>query len=496
MNMVEIVQLSFSHSSLIINIILITAFILNLIFAFIIIFMERRSAGSIWAWLLVLVFLPIVGFILYLLLGRQIQRKHIFKLKKEDRKGLAMFVDEQLNALEKDDFSKGNHQVVKFKEMVHMLLYNNAAFLTTDNSIKIFTDGHAKFDALIEDIQNAKDYIHIQYYIFKSDGLGRRILKALEDRLEDGIEVKMLYDDMGSRTLRKKDLKQFKDKGGHAEAFFPSKLPLINLRMNNRNHRKIVIIDGKIGYVGGFNVGDEYLGKDKKFGYWRDTHLRLEGDSVNALELRFILDWNSQSTRDNIRYEDRYFPDVDSGGEIGVQIASSGPDEDWEQIKYGYLKMIMSAKHSIYIQSPYFIPDQAFIDAIKIAALGGVEVNLMIPCKPDHPFVYWATLKNAASLLDAGVKIYQYNNGFLHSKTLIVDDEIATVGTANMDNRSFTLNFEVNAFIYDEDISLQLKKAFIKDMKVSYELTKELYNQRSTWIKFKEGISQLLSPIL
>ena len=162
-----------------------------------------------------------------------------------------MIVDEQLNALEKDDFSKGNHQIVKFKEMVHMLLYNNAAFLTTDNSIKIFTDGHAKFDALIEDIQNAKDYIHIQYYIFKSDDLGRRILKALEDRLEDGIEVKMLYDDMGSRTLRKKDLKQFKDKGGHAEAFFPSKLPLINLRMNNRNHRKIVIIDGKIGYVGG-----------------------------------------------------------------------------------------------------------------------------------------------------------------------------------------------------------------------------------------------------
>ena len=285
-------------------------------------------------------------------------------------------------------------------------------------------------------------------------------------------------------------------KGGHVESFFPSKLPLINLRMNNRNHRKIVIIDGKIGYVGGFNVGDEYLGKDKKFGYWRDTHLRLEGDSVNALELRFILDWNSQSNRDSIEYEDRYFPDVDSGGTIGVQIASSGPDEDWEQIKYGYLKMISSAKQSIYIQSPYFIPDQAFIDAIKIAALGGVEVNIMIPNKPDHPFVYWATLKNAASLLSAGVKIYHYDNGFLHSKTLIIDDEIASVGTANMDNRSFTLNFEVNAFIYDEAIAAQLKEAFIQDMKVSYRLTEDLYNKRSLWIKFKEGISQLLSPIL
>ena len=169
----------------------------------------------------------------------------------------------------------------------------------------------------------------------------------------------MLYDDMGSRDLRKKDLK-VSSKGGHAESFFPSKLPLINLRMYNRNHRKIVVIDGTIGYVGGFNVGDEYIGKSKKFGYWRDTHLRIKGDAVNALQLRFILDWNSQSTRDNLTYESRYFPDVDSGGTIGIQIASSGPDEDWEQIKYGYLKMISSAKESIYIQSPYFIPDQAF----------------------------------------------------------------------------------------------------------------------------------------
>ena len=223
--------------------------------------------------------------------------------------------------------------------------------------------------------------------------------------------------------------------------------------------------------------------------------MRLEGDSVNALELRFILDWNSQSNRDSIEYEDRYFPDVDSGGTIGVQIASSGPDEDWEQIKYGYLKMISSAKQSIYIQSPYFIPDQAFIDAIKIAALGGVEVNIMILINLII-LLFIGYLKNAASLLSAGVKIYHYDNGFLHSKTLIIDDEIASVGTANMDNRSFTLNFEVNAFIYDEAIAAQLKEAFIQDMKVSYRLTEDLYNKRSLWIKFKEGISQLLSPIL
>ena len=407
-----------------------------------------------------------------------------------------MIVNEQLEALKNDDFSKGNHQIVKFKDMVQMLLYNNAAFLTTDNEVTIYTDGRQKFDALLNDIIQAKDYIHIQYYIFRNDNLGKSILTALEQKLTEGVEVKMLYDDMGSRTLSLKDFKSFRKNGGQVEAFFPSKLPLINLRMNNRNHRKIVIIDGQIGYVGGFNVGDEYLGLKKKFGYWRDTHLRIVGDAVNALQLRFMLDWSSQSTRDNLQYEDRYFPDVNSGGTIGVQIASSGPDEAWEQIKYGYLKMIASAKESIYIQSHYFIPDQAFLDAVKIAALGGVNVNIMIPNKPDHPFVYWATYNNVASLLEAGVNIYHYDNGFLHSKCIVIDDEIASVGTANMDHRSFTLNFEINAFIYDIQVAHQLRAAFENDLHVSYRLTQELYDQRSLWIKFIEGIARLLSPIL
>ncbi|MCD8816954.1 cardiolipin synthase [Staphylococcus arlettae] len=494
--MIDFFTLFYHNSNVILNIVLISAFILNLIFAFTIIFMERRSAGSIWAWLLILVLIPILGFIVYLLFGRQIQRKHIFKIDESDKIGIEMIVNEQLEALKNDDFSKGNHQIVKFKDMVQMLLYNNAAFLTTDNEVTIYTDGRQKFDALLNDIIQAKDYIHIQYYIFRNDNLGKSILTALEQKLTEGVEVKMLYDDMGSRTLSLKDFKSFRKNGGQVEAFFPSKLPLINLRMNNRNHRKIVIIDGQIGYVGGFNVGDEYLGLKKKFGYWRDTHLRIVGDAVNALQLRFMLDWNSQSTRDNLQYEDRYFPDVNSGGTIGVQIASSGPDEEWEQIKYGYLKMIASAKESIYIQSPYFIPDQAFLDAVKIAALGGVNVNIMIPNKPDHPFVYWATYNNVASLLEAGVNIYHYDNGFLHSKCIVIDDEIASVGTANMDHRSFTLNFEINAFIYDIQVAHQLRAAFENDLHVSYRLTQELYDQRSLWIKFKEGIARLLSPIL
>lgn len=472
------------------------AFVFNIFLAFIIIFLERRGASSTWAWLLVLFFLPIVGFLLYLLFGRQIQRQSLFKLSEEDKVGLEHIINEQIEALDKEQLIAPSEEVMKHRDMIRMLLINQPAFLTTDNKVDILTDGRKKFDSLLKDIMNAEDHIHLQYYIFKRDGIGQEIIDALEIKLKQGVEVKMLYDDMGSRTLTLSKFKEFRELGGQVEAFFPSILPLINFRLNNRNHRKIVVIDGKIGYVGGFNVGDEYLGLDKRFGYWRDTHLRIEGDAVNALQLRFMLDWNSQSTRNNLSYMPKYFPDVKSNGEIGIQIASSGPDDELQQIKYGYLKMITAAKHSIYIQTPYFIPDASFLDALKIAALSGVNVNIMIPNKPDHPFVYWATYSNAGELLKAGVKIFIYENGFIHTKMVVIDDEVASVGTANMDLRSFELNFEVNAFIYDSAIAEQLRRTFEDDVKVSSELTAEIYNQRVLWIKIKEAFSRLISPIL
>ncbi|AVQ33505.1 cardiolipin synthase [Staphylococcus muscae] len=488
----------FANGNAIVNIILIGLFFLNLTFVFTIIFMERRSAEAIWAWLLVLGLFPILGFVLYLLFGRQIQRKSLFEIDEKDKVGLERRVNEQLEALKAGNFDPSNPHMQYYNHMIQMLLYNNAAFYTNDNQIELFTDGYDKFNRLKEDIRQAKKYIHIQYYIFRKDLLGKEILSLLEEKLEQGLEVKMLYDDIGSRTLKLRHFKEFRQKGGQVEAFFPSKLPLINLRMNNRNHRKIVVIDGTIGYVGGFNVGKEYLGLSKKFGYWRDTHIRLEGEGVNALQLRFILDWNSQSHRHNIQYDPKYFPEnhVNVEHNTGIQIASSGPDESWEQIKYGYLKMISMAQKSIYIQTPYFIPDSSFMDALKIAALGGVDVNIMIPNKPDHPFVYWATYKNVASLLEAGARVYHYDNGFLHAKTMTIDDEITSIGTTNMDNRSFSLNFEVNAFIYNEEVAKQVRESFEKDLEVSSELTKERYHSRGLGIKFKEAISQLLSPIL
>lgn len=489
-------QLSQIDYSQIFSILFFVGFIFNIFLAFVIIFFERRQAGSTWAWLLVLFFLPIVGFILYLLFGRQINHQTIFTLNDEDRLDLERIVSAQRKAIDNGNIEVRSGEIIKHRHIIRMLLHNYASFLTTDNKVEILTDGRKKFDALLNDIHNATDHIHIQYYIFKKDGIGLEILNALMKKLEEGVEVKMLYDDIGSRTLSLSRFKQFKKLGGQVESFFPSKLPLINFRMNNRNHRKIVVIDGKIGYIGGFNVGDEYLGLDKKFGYWRDTHLRVEGDAVNALQLRFMMDWNSQITRDFMSYDKKYFPDVTSKGDIGIQIVSSGPDSSAQHIKNGYLKMITSAKKSIYIQSPYFIPDTSLLDALKIAAMTGVEVNIMIPNKPDHPFVYWATYSNVGELLDVSCNIFIYENGFIHTKMLLIDDEVASVGTANMDFRSFELNFEVNAFIYDDVVAKKLRKSFEDDVHVSSQLTKEIYDQRVLLIRVKEAIARLLSPIL
>ncbi|MEK5169753.1 MULTISPECIES: cardiolipin synthase [Staphylococcus] len=482
----------------ILAILLVLGFIINLILAFIIIFLEkdRRSASSTWAWLFVLFLLPIVGFILYLFLGRTVSKK---KLEKNNGKELDAFQDlvkAQADSFEKLNFNSPNDQVTKHHDLIRMLLMKQDAFLTENNKIELFTDGHKLFDKVIEDIYNAKNYIHLEYYTFELDGLGNRIIDALETKLKEGLEVKLLYDDVGSKKVNMAKFKKFKSLGGEVEAFFASKLPIINFRMNNRNHRKIIIIDGQVGYVGGFNIGDDYLGLGK-LGYWRDTHLRVQGDSIDALQLRFILDWNSQAHRPQFEYDQKYFPKkTGEKGDKALQIASSGPAFDLHQIEYGYTKMIMSARKSIYLQSPYFIPDQSYINALKMAANSGVDVNLMIPCKPDHPFVYWATFSNAADLLDSGVKIYTYQNGFIHSKILMIDDEVSSVGSANMDFRSFELNFEINAFVYDKEIAQQLRHAFEEDVKKSKLLTKEKYEQRPLSIKFKEDLAKLISPIL
>lgn len=468
----------------------------NLLFAAVIIFKERKTAGATWAWLLVLFFMPVVGFILYLVLGRSLRRDGFFHWEDLDKVGIGETYNNQLAQIESEQFPYRNEAERKHRDLIYMLMKNNYAVLTENNALQIITDGRDKFNQLFMDISRAKSYVHVQYYIIQNDTLGNQFIDLLTKKAKEGVTVRVLYDDLGSRRLTRSFFKKFREAGGQAEAFFPSKLRFINLRMNYRNHRKFVIIDGEIGYIGGFNVGDEYVGRHKKFGYWRDTHLRIEGPAVYLMQTRFILDWNQASQVHKIAYDPDLFPAMQPKGEIGIQIATSGPVSKYEHIKLGFLKMIASAQKSIYIQTPYFIPDASLLDALRIALLSGVEVNIMIPDKSDHPFVRWASLSHIGELLESGANVYMYRKGFIHAKSIVIDEEIASVGTANMDVRSFKLNFEANAFLYDEQVAKQLNDTFREDIKVSTLLTYEMYLNRPIRVRVKESISRLLSPIL
>ncbi|MCT2538229.1 cardiolipin synthase [Aquibacillus koreensis] len=466
----------------------------NILLALAIVFLERKNATATWAWLMVLLFIPVVGFVLYLIFGRKLSNKTIFTWDTKSRLGVKKAVQMQLRAIENGTLQIKEPNLNKYKDLFYLHLRNDDAILTQDNEVELFTDGQKKFHALMTDLEQATDHIHLLYYIVRNDQLGERIAEILIKKAKEGVQVRVLFDDMGSRRLKKKFIKKIRNAGAEVESFFPPLIPKLNLKINHRNHRKLAIIDGKVGYIGGFNIGDEYLGFDHRFGYWRDTHLRVKGSAVHHMQTRFILDWN-QASRNDIFYDERYYA-AEPSGDVGMQIVSSGPDSEWEQIKNGYIKMIMEAEEYVYIQTPYFIPDESLADALKIASLSGVDVRIMIPNKPDHPFVYWATYSYIGELLKAGASAYIYQNGFLHAKTIVVDGKIASVGTANIDVRSFRLNFEVNAFLYSEKLANDLVKEFKTDIMYSSQLTLPLYKQRSLMIRFKESVSRLISPIL
>lgn len=470
-------------------------FIINILFALAVVFLERKNPASTWTWLMVLLFLPTIGFILYLFLGQNLKRKKLFSLKKEEKENLNSIIDKQKEFLNNEDLIKTNPFLSKYSDIMTLNLCSDNSFYTNNNKVTIFTDGKSKFDQLKENLKNAKTYIHMEYYIFQNDNLGRTILEILSQKAKEGLEVKLLYDGMGCLKVPKCFFAPLIEAGGKVVCFFPPFVPYINLRVNFRNHRKICTIDGQYGFIGGFNIGDEYLGLSKKFGFWRDTHLFIQGDAIDALELHFLMDWRFAASENSI-FDNKYFPHRAHLGNTGLQIVSSGPDSTWKSIRNGYLKMISKAETNIFIETPYFIPDDSILEALKIASLSGVDVRIMIPSKPDHPFVYWASTSYMGELLESGVKCYTYTKGFLHSKFLSIDKSISSVGTANLDIRSFTLNFEINAFIYDKEITSDLERFFMDDLKFCDELTLEKYTNRSFVVKFKESISRLLSPIL
>lgn len=469
--------------------------VLNVFLAFILIFLERKDPSATWAWLMVLLLVPYLGFILYLTLGQNLSRQKIFDTKTEEDQLVGKLLLDQISYLQNNEIVFNDAEVANYQDMIRMQLISDDSIFTQDNEVEIFTDGTKKFEALIDSIEKAENHVHMLYYIIRNDSLSKRIIALLTKKASEGVEVRLLYDALGGRTLPKRFFKELIEAGGKVATFFPSRIPLINLRINYRNHRKLTIIDGKYGFIGGFNIGNEYLGLNKRFGYWRDTHIRINGSAVHMMQMRFFHDWRHAS-KERTSIDHKYYPLIESNGKTGIQIVSSGPDSEQEQIKIGYLKMINSARENIYIQTPYFVPDQSILEALRIASLSGVDVRIMIPNKPDHMFVYWATYSYIGDLLDSGIKAYTYENGFLHAKAMVVDGKISSVGTANIDVRSFRLNFEVNAFIYDTKTSTKLKEIFEKDQELCDEITTEKYTNRSKIIIIKESISRLLSPVL
>jgi cardiolipin synthase A/B len=482
----------------IIGLIIAGLLVINIIGAIITLFLERRDTASLWAWLLVLTMIPVVGFILYLFIGRRITNSKIFRLLDGSETGHQKAGKAQLAEVGRNEYQFVNEVTRANYELATLLMNDDVASLSHNNVVTVFDDGTEKFEALITDIRSATDHVHILYYIFRPDEIGQRVLDALCERAEAGVTVRLCYDAYGGRKLTRRRLKRFLAAGGEAYPFFPNNFGPINFRVNFRTHRKIAVIDGKIGYVGGFNVGDEYVSSTKKFGYWRDTHLRITGSAVESLQTRLLMDWNVAAPANRrVGHEPRYFPVLDEEpGDVAVQIVSSGPDSEWEWIKYGYLKAINEAGRSIKIQTPYFMPDAAMMDALKIAALSGVDVHLMIPDKPDHPLVYPATLSYADELVKLGVNVHIFEGGFLHAKTLLIDDELASVGTANFDYRSFRLNFEVNAFIYDVELGKRMAQIYERDLHQCRPFIHDQIYRRPLIGHVKEAVSRLVAPLL
>lgn len=471
-------------------ILLLMFFLLNLLSVLSLIFIERKEPTTTWAWLIILIALPGIGFILYLLLGQNLSRQKIFREKK-----LADKI-KRYKLRNNSELPLSDNEINENYEDLILMNYNHSgAIYTTGNEVKTYINGEDKFRDLFNDIREAKSFIHIEYYIFRYDDLGRALISELHEKVKDGVEVRLVIDGMGSKKIAKKIIKEIESYGIKISVFFPGVLPHINMRINYRNHRKIVVIDGKIGYVGGFNVGNEYVNKGKQFKFWRDTHIRVRGEAVNELNKRFILDWDYASD-ENMGNMSMYFPIPEVVGDVGIQIVSSGPDHMEEYIKNSYMKIINSAKNYVYIQTPYLVPDSPMMEALKISALSGVDVRIIVPGAPDHFFMEWMLSANIGLLIEYGIKIYRYGNGFIHSKTIVADGEVCSIGTANLDIRSFKLNFEVNAFIYNEAVAKEQEKIFLDDQLKSKLVIKEEYYKRSKNLKIKESLIRLLAPIL
>lgn len=462
--------------------------IINIVFIISVVFSEHKTPQEAIAWILVLTFLPVLGALIYIFFGNPLPFS-----RKQNCKNLSIppFID-YLLINKKDILGEKNETVAKNRNLILFNSINSLSIFSKDNTLYLFTDAKEKYENLFLDILNAKHSINIEYFIIRNDNVGKDFINLLSKKAKEGVIVNLLYDELGSLKTTMKMFKSLIDAGGNVHRFFNS-IGINLLRVNHRNHRKIVVIDGKIGYIGGMNIGLEYMGL-KELTPWRDTHLKIEGSAVYSLQAQFLGDLISSKCDHNLFKYSEYFPEINFPGNKCMQIITSGPESGKENIKLSFIKMINLAKKSIYIQTPYFVPDETLKTGLKIAALSGVDVRIMIPGKPDKKYVYYITLSHIEELLKCGVKFY-IHSGFLHSKTIVTDCEITSIGTTNFDIRSFSLNYEVNAFIYDKEFAAKNVNTFLEDIKNCKPLTMEEFKKRGILRKISEKILKLFSPL-
>ncbi len=457
---------------------------INIILIIAVVCFQRKEPVGTMAWVLCFITLPVLGAVIYLVFGLGLKRRIKKKYLEKMNASLSFSTDLE-NAPSVDKY---NHMIKYFRNTAHSVL-------TEKNSTKIYTSAREKYDDLLKDIENAKETVNLLYFIVHNDEIGKELLDLLDKKATEGVEVRFLYDGFGSILTPYKTFKKLKNNpNGHVAAFFPLRIFSYSL-INHRNHRKLAIIDGKTAYIGGMNIGDEYMGL-KKPSPWRDTHMRIEGEAVLEIQRIFCLDWEFTTGESLTDSPEVFFkkPKV-VNNILPMQIVASGPDSTGEEIKCGLIKMISHAKDYIFLQTPYFAPDTPFLEAIRTAAHSGVDVRVMIPLIPDKKYVYYTTMSYMEELLKAGAKVYLYP-GFIHSKTLVCDDEVSTIGTTNVDTRSFLLHFEVNAFMYSRVEATNNRNIFLKDQEISRELTFEDYKKRGILNIMKEGFFRLFAPIM
>lgn len=446
---------------------------------------ENRNPIKTVAWILAVVFLPFIGIIWYAFFGQDTTKKHVIsrrmysKLKKRP-------LDEMATAVE-HSFPE------EYTNLINLLQNLDYTPLLGGNDVKMFTCGEDKFRSLLEDIEKAQKHIHIEYYVIVDDEIGLKLQEALIRKAKEGLEIRIIYDSFGCRKAKKKFFEDFRKAGIETEPFLKLSLSVLTSRLNYRTHRKIVVIDGRIGYVGGMNVADRYL-KGFHWGCWRDTHARIEGKGVQGLQSVFLIDWYFVS-QTLITSRD-YFPILENYGECPMQIVNSGPLSEESEISHGIMQAIYDARKSIFIQTPYFLPPDAMADALQAAAIRGVDVRVMLSKRSDVPLVQKASFSYIKDMLKSGVKVYMYQKGFLHSKLMIFDGSLTLVGSANFDSRSFAQNFEVESFIYDRELGAQADNIFVEDQRFSEQISMREWSKRSVPERFIESLMRLFAPLL